>query len=302
MPGVGGEAAPPPPGYKSGGAVLDPYQLQHSGKQTLPFARIAQMNQPCQLRCGWVSTEDVSFKVLSSFLICLMVALTRERCSLPLPTPHFNGWVRWESWSWNQWSRGDIPCSLCQLQHLRKQVPHLPWAKQYRQSCGWRYGWATLEAVNKGELSPLLICYDSKTDLQQLSLGEHTPHLTGATQWNNPVSIGVSEPVPKLWAWESCLPYTSVLCQHGCRAGELTSSPAYQSMPGGGRAGPVVKRGEELSVPPTSCNTLENRLCSSPEQHNIEPTLLTEVCVSQPQSCEHGRDTPTSETFIFKRL
>lgn len=118
-----------------------------------------------------------------------MVALTRERCSLPVPTPHVNGWVRWESWSWDQRSRGDIPCSLRQLQHLRKQVPHLPWAKQYRQSCGWRYGWATPEAVNKGEMSPLLIYFDSKTDLQQLSLGEHTPHLTGATQWSWPLSF-----------------------------------------------------------------------------------------------------------------
>lgn len=32
----------------------------------------------------------------------------------------------------------------------------------------------------------------------------------------NLVSASVGEPSPKLWAWESCLHYPSVLWQHGC--------------------------------------------------------------------------------------
>lgn len=52
--------------------------------------------------------------------------------------------------------------------------------------------------------------------------------------------------------------------------GEMPSPflPIYQSGGAGGRAGPVVIRSRELSPAPTSCNTLENRPCTPPEQLN----------------------------------
>lgn len=179
--------------------------------------------------------------------------------------------------------------SLHQLEHLREEGLHLPWAKEHGQPCGWRCGGVTPEAVNNGELPPFITHLVWQQDwLATAAFGRAYP----APHWNNTME---STLLAQVWVsqFQSCrheeLSLLHILCQPGCRSWHPPLLP-NQCLEVGELA---LWSEEKKSCPltPTSGNTLGSMPFISPGQHNrASPTSRG---VNQPQSYEHGRDAPT---------
>lgn len=108
-----------------------------------------------------------------------------------------------------------------------------------------------------------------KLTLTTCTIGESRPcPLPGWHHRANSVIAGVGEPAPRLRVWETC-PYYSLSPEAVWKGHSALLPPtllinAWDSW----KSYICGHESRELSLIPTSCNTWENKSCTSPVQHN----------------------------------